>query len=73
MRDVKRLTELPDDMAHLKNLYENEILRKIGETDFEQDKLHKLIEQYTNLRIKAAMLNPEFATKVKKGEMDTTT
>lgn len=63
-REAKKLCELPDTMRSVKNLYENQMIVTLLETDFEGVVLNKandIIEEYTNLRINGMLLNKNFA------------
>lgn len=63
-REAKKLCELPDTMRQVKNLYENQMIVTLLETDFEGVVLNKandIIEEYTNLRINGMLLNKNFA------------
>lgn len=71
MRDARRLTELPGDMAAIKNLYENRLLHSLLEpearTEGYGDQM-SIVEEYMDARLRNCMLNPEFASKVKHHE-----
>lgn len=67
LREATRLTQLRPEFVYTKNQYENEIMRLYASPEFEQEKIEKLIQKYTELRLKECMMNSEFNEKVKTG------
>ncbi len=68
-REAKDICELPQLMVPTKNLYENQVLMTMIESDFKEDVLKKInetIEAYFNLRLNGMMLNKAWADAVNK-------
>lgn len=68
-REARDICELPQLMIPTKNLYENEVLKTMIESDFKEEVLTKInstIEAYFNIRLNGVMLNKAWADAMKK-------
>lgn len=65
LRQARTLTELPLDMLTTKNQFENRVLIAMAQSDYQEQQVKDLIEQYTQIRLRSCMLNREFAIRVK--------
>jgi hypothetical protein len=54
------MTELPFEMESLMNMFQNNLIKLQSEEEFKQEEISSLIEEYSQLRLNACLLNPEF-------------
>jgi hypothetical protein len=52
-------------MITTKNQYENKLLMLMANPEYTDDQAKALISEYTQIRLKSCMLNPEFAVRIK--------
>ena len=65
LRDARKLTELKPESGFMHTYYENELLSLYSSANFDAVAVEKLIQRYTELRLRECMLNSEFASRVR--------
>lgn len=65
MRLAKQSTELPLSMTPTKNLYENKLLKQLMAAELDENEVNKVVDAYTEIRLKTCLLNSTFANQMK--------
>jgi hypothetical protein len=56
LRDALDLTKLKNEMIPIKDFFENETIKIFTEPEFDQPTLEKIIQKYTEMRLKDCLL-----------------
>ena len=63
--EAMKAAEFSPDMQHLRNQFENELLKEYTQPRLHQTRIEQLIGDYMNIRLKECMVRPAFAKGLK--------
>jgi Mg2+/Co2+ transporter CorB len=62
--EATNLVRLNDEMQHVKEMFRTKLINMYTKSDFSDEQVAEVINEYTELRFKDLMLNPKFVDSV---------